>query len=74
MSNTEQEIELETEPKPINLALRLNAEQYATLKTSAARAGYKHVSTWIKEGCLVRAGDTRQLEELLKAVAVYLEE
>ena len=73
MSNNNTEQEVEQEDKPINLALRLNADQYARLKKAAAKAE-KPVSTWMKEVCFACAGDTRTLEELLKSVAYHLEE
>ena len=60
------------ELKGINLAIRLKPHQYERLKKAAAKSDMP-VSTWMRDICLTTAGDTRQLEELLKAVNTYLD-
>jgi len=65
--------QVKNEKEGINLAIRLNGEQYEKLKKAAEKSG-KQVSTWIREVSLTTAGDTRPLEELLKAVCTYIEE
>jgi predicted DNA-binding protein len=56
----------------VNLAIRLSEKQYSRLKKAAKRADTP-VSTWMRETCLTCAGDTRQLEELLKSVCAHIE-
>ena len=63
---------MENENKGVVLALRLNSEQYERLKKAAKKEGTK-VSTFIKKVALITAGDTRELEVLLRAVCAHLE-
>jgi uncharacterized protein (DUF1778 family) len=70
---SKQEQQVEDKKEGINLAIRLSGEQYEKLKVAAEKSG-KQVSTWIREVSLTTAGDTRPLEELLKAVCTYIEE
>jgi predicted DNA-binding protein len=73
MKAKKQEQQEQDKSEGINLAIRLNGEQYEKLKKAAEKSG-KQVSTWIREISLTTAGDTRQLEELLKAVCTYIDE
>ena len=54
------------------LAIRISPEQRDKLEKAAEEANMK-LSTFIKATALTAAGDTRNLEALLKAVASYLE-
>ena len=52
--------------KDRNLPIRLTEQQWETLNKAADRNG-KAVSTWMREICLVAAGEKRSLKDLLSA-------
>ncbi len=54
------------EQKDRNLPIRLTEKQWDTLNKAAEKNG-KAVSTWMREVCLVAAGEKRSLKDLLSA-------